>query len=84
MAVQTIVKSAHERCEQWRQEQHERALAVIAEFGGRKPERMLVPEDDPPTTSSRYGSPARCCFCATRSGASARPWRSCRQASRSC
>jgi hypothetical protein len=28
-------------------EQRDRALAVIAEFGGQKPERMLVPEDDP-------------------------------------
>jgi hypothetical protein len=28
-------------------EQRDRALAVIAEFGGRKPERMLIPEEDP-------------------------------------
>jgi hypothetical protein len=28
-------------------EQRDRALTVIAEFGGQKPERMLVPEDDP-------------------------------------
>ena len=28
-------------------EQRDRALAVIAEFGGRKPERMLIPEQDP-------------------------------------
>jgi hypothetical protein len=28
-------------------EQRDRALAVIAEFGGWKKERMLVPEDDP-------------------------------------
>jgi len=28
-------------------EQRDRALAVIAEFGGQKPERMLVPQDDP-------------------------------------
>jgi hypothetical protein len=28
-------------------EQRDRALAVIAEFGGQKPERMLVPKDDP-------------------------------------
>jgi hypothetical protein len=28
-------------------EQRDRRLAVIAEFGGEKPERMLVPEDDP-------------------------------------
>jgi hypothetical protein len=28
-------------------EQRDRALAVIAEFGDQKPERMLVPEDDP-------------------------------------
>jgi hypothetical protein len=27
-------------------EQRDRALAVIAEFGGRKPERMLVPMED--------------------------------------
>src|SRR5260370_39109420 len=28
-------------------EQRDRALAVIAEFGRQKPERMFVPEDDP-------------------------------------
>jgi hypothetical protein len=28
-------------------EQRDRVLALIAEFGGQKPERMLVPEDDP-------------------------------------
>jgi hypothetical protein len=28
-------------------EQRDRVLAIIAEFGGQKPERMLVPEDDP-------------------------------------
>jgi hypothetical protein len=28
-------------------EQRDRALAVITEFGGRKPERMLVPIEDP-------------------------------------
>ena len=28
-------------------EQRDRVLAVIAEFGGEKKERMLVPEDDP-------------------------------------
>jgi hypothetical protein len=28
-------------------EQRNRALAVIAEFGGQKRERMLVPQDDP-------------------------------------
>jgi hypothetical protein len=33
--------------EQQALERRERALAVIAEFGGRKPERLLVPEDDP-------------------------------------
>jgi hypothetical protein len=33
--------------EQREQEQRDRTLTVIAEFGGQKPERMLVPEDDP-------------------------------------
>jgi hypothetical protein len=33
--------------EQREHEQRDRTLAVIAEFGGQKPERMLVPEDDP-------------------------------------
>jgi hypothetical protein len=33
--------------EQREREQRDRVLAVIAEFGGRKKERMLVPEDDP-------------------------------------
>jgi hypothetical protein len=33
--------------EQQAREQRDRALAVIAEFGGRKPERMLIPEEDP-------------------------------------
>jgi hypothetical protein len=33
--------------EQREREQRDRVLAVIAEFGGRKPERMLIPEDDP-------------------------------------
>jgi hypothetical protein len=33
--------------EQREHEQRDRRLAVIAEFGGEKPERMLVPEDDP-------------------------------------
>jgi hypothetical protein len=28
-------------------EQRDRALAVITEFGGRKPERLLVPMEDP-------------------------------------
>ena len=33
--------------EQRAREQRDRALAVIAEFGGRKPERMLIPKEDP-------------------------------------
>ncbi|OLB75448.1 MAG: hypothetical protein AUI16_11700 [Alphaproteobacteria bacterium 13_2_20CM_2_64_7] len=33
--------------EQREHEQRDRVLAVIAEFGGQKPERLLVPEDDP-------------------------------------
>ena len=47
MAVKPAVKSALELCEQRRHEQRDRTLAVIAEFGGRKPERMLVPIEDP-------------------------------------
>jgi hypothetical protein len=37
----------NEMHEQRAREQRDRVLAVICEFGGRKPERMLVPEDDP-------------------------------------
>jgi hypothetical protein len=33
--------------EQRAREQRDRALAVIAEFGGQKPERLFVPQDDP-------------------------------------
>lgn len=42
--VQTTYNELRERRErEWR----ERVLAVIAEFGGQRRERVLVPEDDP-------------------------------------
>jgi hypothetical protein len=45
MAVKFDLAEFHERRER---EQRDRALAVIAEFGGQKPKgRMLIPEEDP-------------------------------------
>ena len=47
MNPRPIERKLAELREQREREQRDRALAVIAEFGGRKKAPMLVPEDDP-------------------------------------
>jgi hypothetical protein len=46
--AEEIAQRTRERFSEMERRDHKRALAVIAEFGGQKPEgRMLVPTDDP-------------------------------------
>ena len=83
MNPRPIERKLAELREQREREQRDPALTVVAEFGGRKKERMLVPEDDPANNELVLRLPARCCFCVTRSDASAMSWNWCRPASRS-
>ena len=70
----TMVQTLNERRERREREWRERVLAVIAEFGGRRRQPLLVPEDDPCNDPTLLRLAGEVLFCAINYSASPPPW----------